>query len=202
MHPLQEDSPSALQSHITSLHNLSLEATIQALHDLLHQLTVSTSPPADRIVTHATISSSGDLNAVGRIYIQAAARCTEEHAPLNVRLEHAALDKPMLDLYVESHDQIKAKLKDGTAAYPPRSENEDMGCACCRGDPDAVILAGFVDEEALLFHEDEYHEFWPGEESCGMQSWGGGENGKREVRLKASKEQVERKIRDQVSSKL
>ncbi|KAL5333565.1 hypothetical protein BJX70DRAFT_57399 [Aspergillus crustosus] len=196
MDPQTQESPEhSLQAHIFSLHSLPLSPQIQALHTLLPHLTTSVSPTATRLITHPTLSGPGDLDTLGRIYLRAADQCTDEHAPFRIRLEHVALDEMMLNLYEESHDLMRSGLKNGSVVYPPRDEKVVESCACCRGDPDAVILSGFVDEDSLWFYEEEYKRIWPGEEESGYRCWGGGESGPTEVRLKTSREQVERMLK-------
>ncbi|KAI9367236.1 hypothetical protein BJX61DRAFT_335510 [Aspergillus egyptiacus] len=181
----------SLETHLSTLSTLPLSSTIETLHALLPNLTPSVSPTATRHITHATIPGLADLNTLGRIYLAAAQKCVDDHAPLKTRLRHAALDKPIENLYIANNELLKKGLEDGSVKFPPLSEDEAAACPCCRGDPDAVILAGFVQEDALFFEEDEYRALFGEEQECGMQC------GERGTWLKASREQVERKIREE-----
>ncbi|KAL2833900.1 hypothetical protein BDW59DRAFT_156702 [Aspergillus cavernicola] len=189
-----EDASNSLQAHINTLHALPLDATTQALHYLLPHLTPSISPNATRLVTHQTLSGAGDLDTLGRIYLQSADRCTREHATFKTRLHHIALDKLIEDLYVATERLLRDGLKDGSVTIPPLPAGEEAMCSCCRGDPDAVILSGFAEEEALYYWEDDYKAIWGEEKNCGGQ-YGGGETW-----LKASREQVERKAQEEGNS--
>ncbi|KAL2871283.1 uncharacterized protein BJX67DRAFT_377068 [Aspergillus lucknowensis] len=190
-----ETSP--FQAHVDSLHSLPLDTTIQALHSLLPRLTTSISPTGTRLVSHPDHAGLAKLDDLGRLYLDAAGCCTREHAAFKTRLLHVSLDKIVEEVYIASEDQLEKGLKDGTVKIPPLGPDEDPGCACCRGDPDAVILSSFHWEEALYYLEDEYNVLWQGEESSG------GKYGRGWTWLKASKEQVEREVaKTEAASKL
>ncbi|KKK22191.1 hypothetical protein P175DRAFT_0501097 [Aspergillus ochraceoroseus IBT 24754] len=174
---------STLQDQIEELSSAPHDHTIHSLAVLLPQLVTSISATGDRVITHPEYEGTGNLDDLGRIYLKAADRCTTEHASFSIRLLHVTLDSMMEGLYVSSQTQLRNGLKDGTVNMPP-SEAEE--CACCMGEPFAVILAGFHEKEALLFWEDEYRAIWGDEETQGGR-YGAGKRW-----LRASMEQVER----------
>ncbi|PYI11456.1 hypothetical protein BO78DRAFT_134798 [Aspergillus sclerotiicarbonarius CBS 121057] len=175
-----------LSDHITHVSSLPLHARIQALHTLTPQLTPSISPTGTRLITHPSYSGYAHLDPLGTLYISTATACFNEHAPLQTRLLHADLDPIFESIYVSSEEKLAAGLKDGTVTIP-KKDNGPVGCACCRGGPDAVILAGFEVEEALYFYEDEYRAMWGDEPENGM-TYSSSEG----TRLAASREQIER----------
>ncbi|KAL4946640.1 hypothetical protein BDV06DRAFT_53560 [Aspergillus oleicola] len=201
------ESISPFQAYLNTLHSedSNLHSTIQAIHDLIPHLTISTSPTGRRLITlthpstnSMNLSGTANLDTLGSIYLSTARRCTETHASFTTRLLHNSLEQAMEDLYVASEDQINAGLQDGTVKFPPPDPNKIQMCACCRGDPDATILAGFHAGQALYYEEEEYKRIFRDEESCGSlygatRSW-----------LMASKEQAERKTKEEegVESKL
>ncbi|GFF45369.1 hypothetical protein IFM61606_05917 [Aspergillus udagawae] len=174
---------SPLQIHIEELSSLPLHDSIQTLAHLLPELTTSITATGERLVTHPTYEGIGKLDDLGILYLRAADRCTREHASFKTRLLHVSLDSMIEALYASSQKQLKKGMADGSVHLPPRL---DEGCACCNGEPFAVILAGFHEGNALLFWEDEYKTFWGEEESRGKQ-YGLGERW-----IMASREQVER----------
>ncbi|RHZ44075.1 uncharacterized protein CDV56_103228 [Aspergillus thermomutatus] len=174
---------SPLQIHIEELSSLPLHDTIQNLAHLLPELTTCVTATGERLVTHPTYEGTGKLDDLGRLYLRAADRCTREHASFKTRLLHVSLDSVIGELYASSQEQLHKGLADGSVDLPPRL---DEGCACCSGEPFAVILCGFHEENALLFWEDEYKAFWGDEESRG------GQYGQGETWTRASREQVER----------
>ncbi|EAW08801.1 uncharacterized protein ACLA_097390 [Aspergillus clavatus NRRL 1] len=89
----------------------------------------------------------------------------------------------MEKLYVSSQEQLRRGLDEGSVTLRP--VNYD-GCACCSGEPSAVILCGFHEGNALYFWEDEYKGIWGEEQNRGYRY------GNDEVWLMASKEQVQR----------
>jgi hypothetical protein len=150
---------------------------------LLPELTTSITPTGERLVTHPTYEGTGKLDDLGVLYLRAADRCTRERASFKTRLLHVSLDSMIEALYASSQEQLDKGLEDGTVHLPP---SLDEGCACCNGEPFAVILSGFHEGNALFFWEDEYKAFWGEEESRG------GRYGHGETWTMASREQVER----------
>lgn len=196
------ESPSPLQTHLNTLHNLPLQATIEAIHSLLPYLTPSISPTGTRLVSYTpsnskastdelnTLTGHGTLDTLGRIYLKCADRCTREHAPFKTRLLHKDLDSVMVEIYDASQDLLMEGVKEGTVKIPPPGEGEVQMCPCCRGDPDATILMRLHEGIALYFWEDEYRELFGDEkEFAGIYS-------SEETFLMASREQVERKARE------
>ncbi|KAL2815917.1 hypothetical protein BJX63DRAFT_152647 [Aspergillus granulosus] len=197
--PTPSTKISPLQAHVDTLHSLPLEEIIQALHALLPHFTTSITPTGTRLVhSHPKYLGEAKLDDLGKLYLSSATRCTREHASCKTRLLHTALDKIIEELYNASEDQLRAGLKDGSVNIPPLGPDDDRGCACCRGDPDAVILCGFHIEESLHFWEDEYKSIWGEEPNTG------GIYGSDYTWLKASKEQVEREAakQEEIASKL
>lgn len=196
-----QEELSPLQTHLNALQirTLSLHATIEAIHDLLAHLTPSISPTGTRLIsvdpsnasdTISTLTGDGDLNTLGRVFLECADRCTREHAAFETRLLHASLDQPIEDLYGISHGILREGLKNETVRYPPPDPTQQPGCACCRGDPDAVILCSFHHGNALFFWESEYRALWGDERDTGFRG------GLGECWLMATREQVERKIKE------
>ncbi|KAA8652866.1 hypothetical protein EYZ11_003137 [Aspergillus tanneri] len=183
---------SVLQQLIDEISHYDLEDAIRAIVELVPDLKTSISPAGMRLITHPAYDGFGNLDTLGRLYLQCGSRCTAQHATFDTRLLHATLDPIMASLYNASEDERRSGINAGTIILPAVSER---GCACCRGDPDALILAGFVYNEALFFEEEEYRRFWGDEESVGtMYQWNDGVRSR--PWLQASKEQVER-IRQQ-----
>ncbi|KAL4804235.1 hypothetical protein BDV18DRAFT_142777 [Aspergillus unguis] len=195
--PSQEEL--SLSAHLQDLHNgtLSLHATIEAVGNLLPNLTATISPTGIRLISikrtnnDAKLTGEADLNTLGRIYLDCARRCTREHASFQTRLLHVSLEGAVGELYGASENLLSDGLKNGTVKFPPPGENDDVGCPCCRGDPDAVILFGFYQGEAFYFWEDEYKAMWGDEDEQGSST------SRDERWLMASKEQVERKLEEE-----
>jgi hypothetical protein len=190
---------SPLQAHIDTLHSLPLEEIIQALHSLLPHLTPSITPTGTRLVqSHPQYPGKAKLDDLGNLYLSSGTKCTRERASFDIRLLHIALDGIIEELYIASEDQRRAGLKDGSVKIPPLGPDDDRGCACCRGDPDAVILSCFHEENALYFWEEDYKATWGDEPNVG------GMYGSNFTWLKASKEQVEREAakQEEIASKL
>ncbi|KAJ5333667.1 uncharacterized protein N7506_007450 [Penicillium brevicompactum] len=79
------------------------------------------------------------------------------------------MDDPIYEIYGSTYDLLKRGLADGTIEVPV--EDESLGCACCRGEPDATILAGFHQNEALYFEEEEYRALWGGSGEYWGEDW-------------------------------
>ncbi|OOF99174.1 hypothetical protein ASPCADRAFT_2601 [Aspergillus carbonarius ITEM 5010] len=180
-----------LSDHITHLTTLPLHPRIQALHALTPELKPTISPTGTRLITHPSYTGYAHLDPLGKLYLESGTACTEEHASLHTRLLHTSLDPIFESIYESSYEQLKSGLKDGTVVIAMDEENGPVGCACCRGDPDAVILAGFATERALYFFEDEYRALWGEEPEVGM-TYSSAEG----TRLAASREQAERVLRN------
>ncbi|PWY91799.1 hypothetical protein BO94DRAFT_447922, partial [Aspergillus sclerotioniger CBS 115572] len=149
-----------LSDHITHLTTLPLHARIQALHALTPQLIPSISPTGTRLITHPSYTGYAHLDPLGKLYLDSATACTNEHASLPTRLLHTSLDPIFESIYESCYEQLESGLKEGTVIIPKKEDNEVIKCACCRGDPHAVILMGFASERALLFFEEEYRALW------------------------------------------
>ncbi|KAJ5151288.1 uncharacterized protein N7482_010540 [Penicillium canariense] len=192
-----------LQSYIDKIPDLPLAEAIQAIIDLTPGLTVSVSSTGEYIIDHAIYEGQAHLNVLGSHYLQCGRRCQTEHAPFHLRLLHLTLDDVFDKLYGPPYQTLLEGLDTGSITLP---ESAEEGCACCRGDPDALILAGFSTGEALYFSEAEYKQIWNDQESSGSRSlWRDGE-GWVDAWIMASKEQVEeamaRDLADGLSSKL
>jgi len=179
---------SKLQDHIDSIHSLPLAEAIRAIADLTPGLTAVRFPEYGYWVQHADYEGLGNLNYLGRIWLEAGRRCYETHAPLEVRLIHQSMDDPFYEIYGASYKILNEGLEDGSIAQPVLDES--LGCACCRGEPDATILAGFHDREALYFDEEEYRSIWGDEPDHGSRT-GYSQDGEREHALNASRQQLE-----------
>ncbi|KAJ5084881.1 hypothetical protein NUU61_009460 [Penicillium alfredii] len=177
-----------LQEYIDNIPTLALADAIQAIIDLTPGLTTSVSATGDRLVAHPDYEGQGSLSNLGRYYLECAARCQTEHASFKVRLLHLTLDEVFDTLYRENNKIFEKGVKDGSVTLPEYEE----GCACCNGDPDALILAGFSTGESLLFTDKEYRQLWGDQESQGSshRNWVDGK-GWTDHWLRASKEQVE-----------
>lgn len=179
-----------LKTHIDELNNLALPDAIQAIAELLPGLTGSVSPTCVYLIQHPDYEGEARLNDLGRIFLDCAYRCTTEHASFQTRLAHHSLDEPIEELYGQVFKIAMAGEKDGSMVREPE---DDTGCACCRGDPDATILSGFHDGKALYYEEQEYRDIWGDKSECGS-STGYKEDGTRDIKLMASKEQVEKAL--------
>ncbi|KAJ6110571.1 hypothetical protein N7486_002806 [Penicillium sp. IBT 16267x] len=176
-----------LQAYIDELNNLALHDAIQTIANLFPGLTGSVSPTCTYLIKHPDYEDEAHLNDLGQIFLACARRCTTEHASCQTRLVHHSLDEPFEELYGKLWKIAQAGYKDGSMVPEP---TEDTGCACCRGDPDATILAGFHHGNAFYYEEQEYRDIWGDEDECGSsQSWK--EDGTLYVWLMASEEQVE-----------
>lgn len=187
----------SLQTYIDEMEDKPLLETITAIATLFPGLTGSVSPTCKYLITHPGYEGEASLNDLGARFLRCAARCTNEHASFEARLLHHSLDEPFAELYRELYTIAMEGYKNGTMVPEPR---EDRGCACCRGDPDATILAGFHHGEAFFYEEAEYRAIWGDEPEHG----GTYSPGRR--CLGASKEQIERAMERereaQVSSRL
>ncbi|KAL3448575.1 hypothetical protein BJX65DRAFT_275030 [Aspergillus insuetus] len=145
-----------------------------------------------------TIPREAKLDDLGNLYVSSGTKCTRERASFVIRLLHFALDGIIEELYIASEEQRRTGLKDGSVKIPPLGPDDDRGCACCRGDPDAVILSCFHEENALYFWEEDYKATWGDEPNVG------GMYGSKFTWLKASKQQVEREAakQEEIASKL
>ena len=178
-----------LQDHIDEIPNLDLAKSIQAITDLLPGLKGTVSPTWKYIIHHPDYEGEANLNDLGRHFLGCAHRCLTEHAPFSLRLLHHSMDNPFASLYGGLYRIANEGYEKGTI-HPEPSETE--GCACCAGEPDATILAGFHEGEAFYYEEEEYHEIWGDAESCGSRYsiWEDGK-GWTVRHLAASKEQME-----------
>lgn len=184
--------PQDLQAHIDHLPSLPLQETIREILHLLPGLTTSVSPTAERLITHDNYTGIANLDTLGRIYLQTGKRCTTEHASFATRLSYLLLDPLFLELYKRNRDILKAAVNAGTAIQP---SYEGQGCACCSGEPWAVIPMGFADGESLYFEEDEYRRIWGNREPSGWCSWyEDGDSERKICMLMASREQVEEMV--------
>lgn len=178
-----------LQEQIESVNSLPLKAAIQAIADLAPGLTAIFRPEYGYFVTHPSYPGTGNLNDLGAIFLKLGHQCQGDHAPLAVRLMHESMDDTMYNVYGDSYDILKQGLKDGTITPPP--PDPSLGCACCRGEPDATILAGFHFKGAFYFDVTEYKELWGDEENSGS-TWEAGPDGvSYPTRIMASREQIE-----------
>lgn len=175
-----------LQDHIESLTTLPLPDSIEKITHLIPNLTATFLPKYGYWVQHPNYTGAGDLNTLGRLWLSLGYRCYSEHAPLQVRLTHQSMDDPIYEIYGSTYDLLKRGLADGTIEVPV--EDESLGCACCRGEPDATILAGFHQNEALYFEEEEYRALWGDQENIGERI------GQSIRAVAASREQVEEAV--------
>ncbi|KAJ5280463.1 hypothetical protein N7478_005835 [Penicillium angulare] len=169
-----------LQAHINEMQNLPLDEAIQSIIDLLPGLEGSVSPKYIYLIKHPDYEGEADLNA--------------SRQP--TRLLHNSLNGPLTDFYGDLYTIMKEGYRNGTMVPEP---SEDRDCACCRGDPDAVILAGFHDGKAFLYEEQDYRDIWGEQQDYGSCTTGwtdedGVQQSKYEIY--ASKEQVEEALKD------
>ncbi|CAG7938699.1 unnamed protein product [Penicillium salamii] len=156
-----------LQEEIDTLTTLPLAEAIQKIANLAPDLTSTFLPKYGYWVTHPNHTGDGNLNDLGRIWLNLGSRCHSEHAPLQTRLIHQSMDDIFFAIYGATYDILKKGLADGTIPTPVFDES--LGCACCRGEPDATILAGFHENRALYFDMGEYRALWGD-----YPFWGGG----------------------------
>ncbi|KAJ5187881.1 hypothetical protein N7449_010875 [Penicillium cf. viridicatum] len=179
---------SKLQDHIDALHSLPLAEAIQAIADLTPGLTSVIPQEYGYFVQHPDYEGIGNLNNIGGLWLKLGSQCYDDHASLKVRLVHTSLDDPIYEVYGTSYEMLNKGLADGTVAPPAPNENPGY-CACCSGEPDAIILACFHERQALYFTEDEYRALWGDEPNSG-ERFGNG-NGSLKHCINASKEQLE-----------
>lgn len=96
---------------------------------------------------------------------------------------HQSMDDLFYKIYTASYEILAKGVKEGTVVLSV--DNESLGCACCRGEPDAVILNGFNECDAFYFEEGEYITLWGDEQSMGYMM------DERERHTQASRKQVE-----------
>ncbi|KAJ5108462.1 hypothetical protein N7456_005137 [Penicillium angulare] len=184
-----------LQAHIDEMHNLPLHEAIQSVVDIFPGLEGSVSPKCQYLIKHPDYEGEADLNALGKHFLTCGKRCTTEHAPFKTRLLHQSLDDRIADFYGDLYTIMTEGYKNGTMVPEP---SEDRGCACCRGDPDATILARFHDGKAFLYEEQDYRDIWGDEKNHGSCTTGWtDENGVQQSKYEiyASKEQVEEALK-------
>ncbi|KAJ5765501.1 hypothetical protein N7520_005060 [Penicillium odoratum] len=180
-----------LKAHIDEIGNCSLSDTIQAIADLLPGLTGYVSPTCQYVITHQDYSGDAPLNDLGGIFLKCAKRCTNENASFQTRLLHHSLEKPIEELFINLYNFAKAGIEIGLIKREPLDEEQAAVCACCRGDPDAVILLGFHQGKAFYYMEKEFRDNWgDAAESAWSTSWNE-ETDEPVHRLMASKAQVE-----------
>ncbi|KAJ9485704.1 hypothetical protein VN97_g7661 [Penicillium thymicola] len=177
---------SKLQDHIDALHTLPLAEAIQATVDLTPGLTSVVPREYGYFVQHPDYDGIGNLN-ISSLWLKLGSRCYDDHASLEVRLAHTSLDDPIYQVYGTSYEMLNKGLADGTVASP--TPNENRYCACCSGEPSAIILASFHERQALYFTKDEYRALWGDEPNSG-ERFGNG-NGWVKGCINASKEQLE-----------
>lgn len=184
-----------LQDYIDSLHSpsLSLAETIQAIADLAPGLKAEAPKEYGYFANHPDYEGIANLTSLGSLVIECGKRCQTEHAPLHVRLIHQSTDDPIFYVYDTSQGLLKEAVDDGTVTYPKGDKKAE--CACCRGDPDAVILMAFHERLAFTFDEEEYKSLWGDEKNSGWvcRTLPDGEVVKS---LVASREQVERALKE------
>lgn len=178
---------SKLQDYIDALHTLPLAEAIQAIVDLTPGLTSVVPREYGYFVQHPDYDEIGNLNNIGSLWLKLGSRCYDDHASLEVRLAHTSLDDPIYQVYGTSYEMLNKGLADGTVAPP--APNENRYCACCSGEPSAIILASFHERQALYFTKDEYRALWRDEPNSG-ERFGNG-NGWVKGCINASKEQLE-----------
>ncbi|KAJ5641643.1 hypothetical protein N7490_005643 [Penicillium lividum] len=145
-----------LKAHIDEFGNLSLNDTIQAIANFLPGLTGYVSPTCQYVITHQDYSGEAHLNDMGGIFLKCAKRCTDENASFQTRLLHHSLEKPIEELFNNLYTLAKARIENGLKEREPLDEKQAAVCACCRGDPDAVILLGFHKGKAFYYMENEF----------------------------------------------
>ncbi|CAG8125976.1 unnamed protein product [Penicillium salamii] len=175
-----------LQEEITTLTTLPLPEAIQKISNLAPELTSTFLPKYGYWVTHPAHEGPGDLNDLGRIWLNLGYRCHSEHAPLQTRLIHQSMDDVFFEIYGATYDILKKGLAEGTIPKPVFDDS--LGCACCRGEPDATILAGFHENKALYFDVEEYRALWGDHPNRGERI------GADSHAVAASREQVEEAI--------
>lgn len=194
---------SQLQHRINEIPNLALSDAIQAIVDLAPGLTASVSPTGQYLIHHHYYKGPAHLNDLASHYLECGHRCTIEHAPFRLRLLHQTLDDVFDNLYGPAYKALRAGLNNGSIVPPEREESR--GCACCAGEPDALVLAGFSTCEAFYFEEEEYRRLFGDQPDHGSRTsfWKDGE-ARQETWIMASKEQLEEAmVRDSaVSSRL
>ena len=182
---------SKLQDHIDALHALPLAQAIQAIANLMPGLTSVVPQEYGYFVQHPDYEGIGNLNDIGTLWLRLGSQCTDDHAPLKVRLVHVSLDDLIYELYSTGYRMLNRGLRDGTVAPPAPNEDPDY-CPCCRGEASATILACFHERQALYFTEEEYKALWGDQPNAGEQSSGWTkENGWEKRIINASKEQIE-----------
>ncbi|KAJ5708794.1 hypothetical protein N7493_010128 [Penicillium malachiteum] len=177
----------SLENYIGELADRPLTDTIHAIAELFPGLQGSVSPKCKYLITHPDYSGQALLNDLGKLFLVCAARCKDEHAPFQTRLLYNSLDEPFEKLYGELYTEAKEGIANGTMVPEPSTEK---GCACCRGDPDATILAGFHEGNAFYYPEEEYRGIWGDQSERGSSTYYDDE-GKCISHLMASREQVE-----------
>lgn len=185
-----------LQDYINSLHSpsLSLAERIQAIADLIPGLKAEAPGEYGYFVKHPDYEAIGNLTDLARLWLECAHRCHTEHAPFQVRLIHQSMDDSIHQVYAAGDKLLVKASKDGVF-LDPVDGFVNAGCPCCN--TDSKILEKLHGCLALTFDEEEYQSLWGDEKSMGWNTRSGGPEGKSKVvsRL-ASREQVERALRE------
>ncbi|OJJ44352.1 hypothetical protein ASPZODRAFT_144926 [Penicilliopsis zonata CBS 506.65] len=189
----------SLEAKVETISSLSLSELIPALASLASGLQPLISPMGDSLVTHRDYTGFVALDTFGRLYLDSGRRCTDESVPLHTRLQHASLlDRLFESLYVRERHFLLNAIARGVASEPqhqhkhtPTDEAQQGRCSCCRGDPNAVILAGYAEGEALYFTYKEYRALWGSQRASGGRTLYNRDGTPRRRWLKASRGQVE-----------
>lgn len=178
-----------LRSRIDEIANLDLADAIPAIEELLLGAVVSVTYNGSYTIHHPIYEGAGHLDRLGKHFLDSADRCQEEHASLQLRLLHHSLDDLIYEVYEEAIKIYREGVKNGTI-IPGLKTSER--CACCAGEPAAVIGCNFHGGKALLFEEYEYCQIWGDAQGVGAEwrNWVDG-TGWTEHWIYSSKEQAE-----------
>ncbi|OQD66273.1 hypothetical protein PENDEC_c057G01877 [Penicillium decumbens] len=178
-----------LQARIDEVPYLHLAEAILAIKDLVMGAVVSVNSHGSCTIHHPNYEGAGHLESLGKLFLDSADRCQEEHASLQLRLLHHSLDSVIYDIFEEGFTVYREGVKNGTIL----PELKTPGCcACCVGEPAAIIGCNFHGGKALLFDEQEYRQLWGDAEGVGAE-WRNWVDGKGWAQhwIYASKEQAE-----------
>ncbi|KAJ5240255.1 hypothetical protein N7468_004874 [Penicillium chermesinum] len=175
-----------LQAYVDEIHTMALEDSIKAIADLLPCVITSVSPNATYLMRHPDYEGEAKFDDLGKYFLNNNQRCFAENAPLRLRLLQSSLDDKFEGIYGELYKAAVDGVKNGTIKPEPR---EDQGCACCAGEPAAVIGMGFHHGNAFLYTIEQYRQLWGHQQNHGSRSGWMGDSW--DEQWYASKEQVE-----------
>ena len=156
--------PPNLQARVNEIHSMALVDSVQTMVSLLPGVKPSVSPKMDYLFTHPDFEGQADLNELGKYFLNNNRRCCNENASLQTRVLQQSMDDTFSEIYEDLANISIAGVKAGTIKPEPRKSKV---CACCAGEPRAVLTNGLFRGDMFLFTTEQYREIWGDEENAG-----------------------------------